>query len=430
MSGAAGSVNGVKDALSAAEARRMALAAQGLAGARPSAPTIRHVRRELARMHVLQIDSVNVFARSHYVPLLSRLGPYDTGLLDRLVLTPSARGPEFVEYLAHEATFVPVADWPLWRFRMDAMRAKHGGEGSWFAANTDTVSWVRAELAERGPLRPAEIERDLPASRGPWWGWDDVKRALEMLWRFGEVAIAGRSGFERRYGLAEQVIPAEHLARSLPHEDAIVELVHRAARASGVATAADLADYHRLRDRRAVHTALDRLVAEGELAPVAVRGWERGGRAVPAWRHRDAVLPRRIDRATVLTPFDPVVWFRERAERMFGFAYRIEIYTPAERRRFGYYSLPLLVGDRIVGRADLKAERATSTLRVQSAWWEPGAASPEVAERAAAALRDAAHWQGLESLSVSDWGDAADDLARVLDAPRHGHPGALRATAD
>lgn len=207
MSGAAGSVNGVKDALSAAEARRMALAAQGLAGARPSAPTIRHVRRELARMHVLQIDSVNVFARSHYVPLLSRLGPYDTGLLDRLVLTPSARGPEFVEYLAHEATFVPVADWPLWRFRMDAMRAKHGGEGSWFAANTDTVSWVRAELAERGPLRPAEIERDLPASRGPWWGWDDVKRALEMLWRFGEVAIAGRSGFERRYGLAEQVIP-------------------------------------------------------------------------------------------------------------------------------------------------------------------------------------------------------------------------------
>lgn len=142
------------------------------------------------------------------------------------------------------------------------------------------------------------------------------------------------------------------------------------------------------------------------------------------------MLPRRIDRATVLTPFDPVVWFRERAERMFGFAYRIEIYTPAERRRFGYYSLPLLVGDRIVGRADLKAERATSTLRVQSAWWEPGAASPEVAERAAAALRDAAHWQGLESLSVSDWGDAADDLARVLDAPRHGHPGALRATAD
>lgn len=432
MSEVAGSVARVKDVLSAAEARRLGLAAQGLSRARPAAPSLRHIRRELARMHVLQIDSVNVFSRSHYMPLFSRLGPFDRDLLDRLVLTPARRGraPEHVEYLAHEATFVPVADWPLWRFRMDAMRTRYARPGSWFDANADTVNWVRAELAERGPLRPAEIERDVEASRGPWWGWDDVKRALEMLWRFGEVAIAGRNGFERRYGLAEHVIPHEHLERVVAPDDAVRELVRRAALAYGVATASDIADYHRLRDRRGVLAAVSDLEDAGELVPVAVRGWERAGRGLPAWRHRDAVLPRRIDRATLLTPFDPVVWFRERAERMFGFDYRIEIYTPAERRRFGYYSLPLLVGDRIAGRFDLKADRAAGALRVQSAWWEAHVDPAAVAERAAEALREAAAWQGLDAISVSHWGDAADDVAHVLDAPRHAHPGALRATAD
>ena len=379
-------------------------------------------------MGVLQIDSVNVFSRSHYLPLFSRVGAYDRDRLDGLVLSPRTRRstPEYVEYLAHEATFLPLSDWPLWRFRMDAMRARYAAAGSWFAENAATVSWVRSELASRGPLRPAEIELDVKTERrGSWWDWDDVKRALELLWRFGEVAIAGRAGFERRYALADQVIPASHRDREVPAEGAVRELVRRAARAYGVATAADLADYHRLRDRRAVLSAVADLVDDGELVPVTVRGWERGGRPIPAWRHRDATIPRRIDRATVLTPFDPVVWFRERAERVFGFDYRIEIYTPAALRRYGYYSLPLLVGERIVGRFDLKADRAASTLLVQSAWWEPDAATSDVTERAAHALLEAASWQGLERVSVSRWGDATDDVADVLGAQRHAHPRVL-----
>ncbi|WP_238439566.1 winged helix-turn-helix domain-containing protein [Microbacterium sp. JZ31] len=418
----------MKQHLSLPEARRVALAAQGFARPRPDAPGTRQLNGAIARMGVLQIDSVNVFARSHYMPLFSRLGAYDTGDLDRLVLRHGPGGRPrrtgaYVEYLAHEATFLPIDDWPLWRFRMDAMRAKYGGAGSWYDENAATVDWVRDELAARGPLRPAQIESDAHRGRrGPWWDWDVVKRALELMWRFGEVAIAGRRGFERRYALAQDVVPAPLLDAQVPRDDAIRELLRRAARASGVATAADLADYHRIRDRRAVLAAVHELVDDGELAPVTVDGWTRGAAPLPAWVHRDAVLPRRIDAATLLTPFDPVVWFRERAERLFGFDYRIEIYTPAPRRRFGYYSLPVLVDDRIVGRVDLKADRPAATLRVQSAWWEAGV--PAItAERVAVALREAAAWQGLAHISISTWGDATADLAFVMpDAARHDRP--------
>ncbi|GGH38399.1 winged helix-turn-helix domain-containing protein [Microbacterium album] len=412
--------------LSLPEARRIALAAQGFARRRPaSAPGVRQLNGTIARMGVLQIDSVNVFARSHYVPLFSRLGAYDTTDLDRLVLRHGPDGRPrrtggYVEYLAHEATFTPVEDWPLWRFRMEAMRDRYAGEDSWFAANAETVAWVRSELAARGPLRPAEIESDSRRGRrGPWWDWDAVKRALELMWRFGEVAIAGRRGFERRYALAEHVVPAHLRERDVSYADAVRELVRRAARSYGVATASDLADYYRLRDRRAVLEAVRELTDAGELVPVAVAGWSRAGRSLPAWAHRDATTPRRIEAATVLTPFDPVVWFRERAQRLFDFDYRIEIYTPADRRRYGYYSLPVLVDDRLVGRVDLKADRPASTLRVQSAWWEPGVTAA-TAERVAVALREAADWQGLERVSISDWGDATDDLAGVMpDAARH-----------
>jgi uncharacterized protein YcaQ len=428
MSDPLGSVSRVKQHLSLAEARRVALAAQGFARPRPEAVGTRQLNGAIARMGVLQIDSVNVFARSHYVPLFSRLGAYDTADLHRLVLRHGAGGRprstgSYVEYLAHEATFLPVEDWPLWRFRMDDMRARYGGPGSWYAENAATVEWVRTELAARGPLRPAQIESDAHRGRrGPWWDWDVVKRALELMWRFGEVAIAGRRGFERRYGLAEQVVPGHLLDAEVTREEAIRELVRRAARASGVAAASDLADYHRIRDRKAVLGAVQDLVDQGELAPISVEGWKRGDAALPAWAHREAALPRRIDVATVLTPFDPVVWFRERAERLFDFDYRIEIYTPAHKRRFGYYSLPVLVDDRIVGRVDLKADRAASTLRVQSAWWEAGVPST-AAERVATALRDAAAWQGLDRITISTWGDATDDLAFMMpDAGRHERP--------
>ncbi|MBS0023531.1 winged helix-turn-helix domain-containing protein [Microbacterium paraoxydans] len=400
------------DSLSSAQARRMALAAQGFTRARPATVSSRHVHRVMERLGVLQIDSVNVFARSHYLPLFSRLGAYDPALLDRLFLS---RTTHYVEYLAHEATFIPVEDWPLWQFRMDAFRRRWAGEDSWLSTNARTVEWVHAELRDRGPLRPADLRADAPRERGTWWDWDEVKLALEHLWRIGDVAVSGRRGFERTYALAEHVIPEHIRAREVPREEAIRELIRRAARSSGVATTSDLADYYRIRDRATIGRAIADLQDAGELLPVRVRGWERAGRPLPAWRHRDAALPRRVDAAAILTPFDPVVWFRERALRAFELDYRIEIYVPAAKRRYGYYSLPVLVGDRIVARVDLKADRAASTLQVQSAWWEPQA-RPGDAEAIATELRLAAAWQGLEHVSVSGWGDATTALHDALAA--------------
>jgi uncharacterized protein YcaQ len=402
----------VKSALSAAEARRVALASQGFGRARPATAGTRQLNGALARMATLQIDSVNVFARSHYMPLFSRVGAYDTATLDRLLF---ARRAPYVEYWAHVAAFIPASDWGLFDFRMTALRHKYGSKpGGWFDTHREIVDWVRAELADRGPLRPAQIEHDAKkGARGPWWDWDVVKHALEYLWLFGEVAIAGRRGFERRYALAEQVIPHDVLASPVPRDDAIRELVRRAARAYGVATAADVADYWRIADRKAVTAALGELVDAGELHSVTVEGWSSGGRPAKAWLHADAVIPRRIYAAAILTPFDPVVWFRDRAERLFDFEYRIEIYTPAAQRRYGYYSLPVLIGDDLVGRVDLKADRTASTLRVQSAWWERSRPA-DAAARLADELRLAARWQGLESISVARWGDAADDVADAL----------------
>ncbi|KAA9105673.1 winged helix-turn-helix domain-containing protein [Microbacterium rhizomatis] len=400
--------------LSSAEARRVALAAQGFARDRPAAPGTRQLNAAIARMGVLQIDSVNVFARSHYMPLFSRLGPYDTAALDRLLFT---RRAPYVESWAHVAAFIPAEDWNLFRFRMDDNRAKYGSDpDGWFAQHRDIVEWVRAELAARGPLRPAQIEHDAKqGARGPWWDWDVVKHALEYLFLFGDVAIAGRRGFERRYALAEHVIPPSVLAAPVERYTAIRELIRRAARAYGVATASDLADYWRIKDRPAVLAAISDLVDTGELTPVTVSGWLTAGRPAKAWLHRDAAVPRRVEATALLTPFDPVVWFRSRAERLFAFDYRIEIYTPAPQRRYGYYSLPVLIGDDIVGRVDLKADRASSTLRVQSAWWEAGRPA-DAAPRLADEVRAAARWQGLDSISISRWGDAAEDLADVLPA--------------
>lgn len=402
----------VTDTLSPTQARRIALAAQGFTRARPVAVSARHVHRVMDRLGVLQIDSVNVFARSHYLPLFSRLGAYDPALLDRVFLS---RTTHYVEYLAHEATFIPVEDWPLWQFRMDDFRRRWADEDSWMSTNARTVEWVQDELRARGPLRPADLRADAPRERGTWWDWDEVKLALEHLWRTGDVAVSGRRGFERTYALSEQVIPEQIRAQEVSRADAILELTCRAARSSGVATQSDLADYYRIRDRAAVTRSIAELVDAGELLPVQVRGWERGGRPLPAWKHRDAVLPRKVDAAAVLTPFDPVVWFRDRALRIFDLDYRIEIYVPAEKRRFGYYSLPVLVGDRIVARVDLKADRASSTLQVQSAWWEPQA-RPGDAEPIARELALAAAWQGLEHVSVSGWGDATAALHAALDA--------------
>lgn len=411
-------VNRVTDHLSAAAARRMALSAQGFDRARPSAVTRRHVQSTLQRLGVLQIDSVNVFARSHYMPLLARLGAYDPGILDDLVFT---RRSPYTEYWAHEATFIPVSDWNLWHFRMQAMREKY--LEPWERDNADTVNWVRDELATRGPLRPADIEDDAHrAARGPWWDWSAVKQTLERLFLAGEVAIAGRTGFQRHYALAEDVIGNSASETPLARDDAIRELVARAMRAYGVATTADIADYYRIRDRAAVTIALQELTDAGELTPVTVEGWTSRQRVIPAWRYNAQRVPRSINTTAILSPFDPVVWFRDRASRLFDFDYRIEIYTPAPKRVYGYYSLPILIDDQIVGRVDLKAERAQSRMLVQSAWWEHEAHADH-AGRVADELRLLAAWQGLEHFSVGTWGTAADDIAAALGrravVPRH-----------
>ena len=397
--------------LSRSEARRIALAAQGFARPRPDVVGTRQLNLALTRMATLQIDSVNVFARSHYLPLFSRLGAYDPALLDRLLFS---RGGRYTESWAHMASFIPTADWGLFAFRHEAARERYlRRDAAWFGEYGGVVDEVRAQLAARGPLRPAQIDHAARVGgRGPWWDWDVVKRALEYLFLFGEVAIAGRRGFERRYGLTAHVIP-EPARAPVPRDEAIRELVGRAAAACGVATATDLADYWRIADRAAVLQAVGELVDLGTLRPVTVEGWESAGRPAKAWLHRNAALPRRVDAAAVLTPFDPLVWFRDRAQRLFDFDYRIEIYTPAHKRRFGYYSLPVLIGDDVVGRVDLKADRPGSTLLVQSAWWEHGRPA-DAAERLAAELRQAAHWQGLQDISVGRWGDAADDLAAAL----------------
>ncbi len=397
-------VGTVPSSLSASAARRVALAAQGFGGPPPAAVGTRQLGLLLARLAVLQIDSVNVFERSHYLPAFARLGAYDKRLLDRLTL---ARRAPYIEYWAHVAAFVHRDDWPIWGFRRDHWRARAAREGGWVREHPAMVDWVRDAIRADGPMTASEIEHEENVRRGPWWGWSDVKEAVEWLWLQGELVTSGRRGFERVYDLPERVLPASVLAPDLPAADAHRELCRRAVRALGVATAKDVADYHRLRVAEA-KTALADLVDAGEAQRVPVDGWREPG-YVPA----DLRVPRRMSTTALLSPFDPVVWERDRALRLFGFHYRIEIYTPESKRVFGYYSLPVLVDDALVGRIDLKSDRQAGVLRVQSAWREPQAPAG-IEERVAPVLRSAAQWQGLEQVAVTGRGDLAADLAGAL----------------
>ena len=381
--------------LSQAEARRIALAAQGFS----SSARIRQRRPfdpALERLHVLQIDSVNVFARSHYMPVFSRHGGYDQERLDRHLWSSG----EFTEYWAHEAAFIRVEDRPLFAWRMHDYRQRYAERIDQLAP---AMQRVREQLTEHGPQFVRDLETGPREKRGPWWDWSDTKRAVEMLFAVGEVVTAGRERFERRYAIAEQVLPKVAL-RTVDRETAQRALIEQAARSLGVGTLADLADYHRLKTgqaRLAVHT----LEEEGVLVPVRVSGWAgANGKPLQAWMHRDATLPSRLAPDALLTPFDPVVWFRTRAERMFDFHYRIEIYTPKEKRQYGYYCLPLMVGGTLAGRIDLKADRANRELLVQAAWQEPGEPS-RTAEVAQTLLSSAASWQGLERVRVSGAGN-------------------------
>ncbi|MGO2660774.1 winged helix-turn-helix domain-containing protein [Mycetocola reblochoni] len=404
------------DTLSASAARRIALAAQTLAGPRPDRPGTRRLRRTIEDMGVLQIDSVNVFERSHYLPVLARAGAYDRAALDRLALG-SRTG--VVEYWGHEATFMPVEAWPLFRWRMDEARQRQLGDAdSWASANGQTIRRVHETVRERGSATSRDIAEADDRGSGSWWGWSDSKRALEVLFRWGELVSSGRRGFERVYAPAETEIPAELRAAHYDRGDAVRELVRRASSRLGVGTTADIADYFRL-GRAETAAALVELAERGDVSPVSVPEWGAGRRRdEDAWLSADHRLPRWARRDELLSPFDPLVWCRPRAERLWDFHYRIEIYTPAHKRVHGYYVLPVLLGDRIAARLDLKHDRAANQILVQSSWVEPGAPA-DVAERVAGVLHRTAHWQGSESILVQDRGTLAGPLASVL---RSGNP--------
>jgi hypothetical protein len=382
--------------LTLAAARRVALAAQGFGRARPAAANQGHLARVLERTQLFQIDSVNVVSRAHYLPAFSRLGAYDRGLIDRVAWGMKSQRRLF-EYWAHEASLLPLELHPLFRWRM--ARADRGELGwarlkAFAGPLRNEAEAIRDRLREQGPLAASDFEEG--KGRPGWWEWGHTKQALEWLFWAGHVTTLTRRGsFERVYDLTERVIPRHIL--ELPattQEEAHKALILRAAAAHGIATASDLRDYFRLglAESRA---AIDALAEEGLLLPATVEGWRQ-----PAWLHPEARRPRRIEAQALLAPFDPLIWERSRTERLFGFRYRIEIYTPAEKRVHGYYVLPFLLGERLVARVDLKADRKERRLLVQSVHIEP-AAPAQTARRLEEELQLMAGWLGLSEVDRS-----------------------------
>jgi uncharacterized protein YcaQ len=390
--------------LSAAQARRIALAAQGFADARPvGTPNGRAVRRLFDRVSVVQIDSVNVLQRAHYLPLFSRAGAYDVTLLDRAAHYAPRR---LFEYWGHEASLLPVALQPALRWRMErAADDAWGGIRRIQRERPDLVAQVLEEVRASGPVAASEVlEHERPERSGPWWGWSDVKRAFEWLFWSGQITSARRRGFERLYDLPERVLPADVIAAPTPDiAEAQRQLLRVAARSLGVATESDLRDYFRLPAADA-KLRVPELVEAGDLWPVDVEGWRGQAYLDPAAR-----IPRSVDARALVGPFDSLIWERPRVERVFGFRYRIEIYVPAPKRVHGYYVLPFLLGDRLVARVDLKADRQAGALRVQAAHAEPDA-PPGTAAELRAELESMARWLGLERLDVVQRGDLAPAL--------------------
>lgn len=365
--------------------------------------------RVLARTQLLQIDSVSVVARAHYLPLFARLGPYPTEILDRAAWGPK-RDRSLFEYWGHEASLLPLDLQPLLRWRM--ARASRGqdmysGLAKFGLENKKIVKRALDEVRARGPISAGEIESATKRSGG-WWGWDESKRALEFLFWAGEITTATRRGFERVYDLPERVLPAAILNLPTPREDeAHRVLVQRAASSFGIATERDLRDYFRLNPEDSKR-AVAQLVEDGALQKVAVEGWRDAAYLDPL-----AARPKRVNGAALLAPFDPLVWERDRTERMFGFRYRIEIYVPAHKRTHGYYVLPFLLRDRLVARVDVKSDRAHGTLRVHGAWGEAGIDVAVVASALLAELRALADWIGLEKITIGNKGDLAQPLKRA-----------------
>ena len=396
-----------------AQARRIALAAQGFAEPRPRGRVDRrHIRKLLDRIGLLQIDSVNVFVRSEELPVFARLGPHDRSLVRRM-----DDDGELFEYWAHEASLLPVSMEPLFRHRKE--RALLGGDSTVWGGLRDLhhkrpelVASVFEEIAARGPVPASALSGNRGAKREHWgWNWDDAKLGVENLFWTGRIASRRRaSSFEREYDLAERCFPSHVLASPAPtEEDARRELVRLSARAHGIGTAKCLADYFRL-STAVVRPILDELVADGELIPTVVDGWTDR-----AFLWAEAESPRRITARALLSPFDPVVWERTRAEQLFGFRYRIEIYVPKDKRVHGYYVLPFLLGDELVARVDLKSDRQRGVLRVQASWGEIGIDETEVARELAEELSMMAEWLGLSNgVEVMPVGDLHVKLATAL----------------
>ena len=380
-----------RERISSAEARRLALAAQGFADRRPDGePDGWDLRRVLSRVGLLQIDSVNVLERAHYLPAFSRLGPYPRELLDRAAHRAPRR---LFEYWGHEASLIPVETQPLLRWRMErAYKDAWGGMRRIHRERPELVEQVLGQVRDRGPVSASDLaEEDGPRRSGPWWDWSDVKRALEFLFWSGRVTSARRRRFERLYDLPERVLPSAVLAAPTPEpEEAQRELLRIASRALGVAAAAELRDYFRLTGADA-KPRIAELVEAGDLIAVEVEGWGR----TQGYLARDVRIPRRVEVTALLGPFDSLLWERGRVKRIFGFEFRLEIYVPAPKRRHGYYVLPLLLGDRLVARVDLKADRAAGVLRARAVHLEPQA--PDETEAALTAeLAKMAGWLGLD----------------------------------
>jgi uncharacterized protein YcaQ len=396
--------------LTAAAARRIALAAQGFGVRRTAARTPwPRTAAVIGRMGLLQLDSVSALVRAHYLPVFSRIGDYDRGALDRRAFGDEGR--EFFEYWAHEASLLPFQFYPLMRWRM-ARAARHIGTSNGFATfgrdQRDYLRAVESEIRVRGPL----VARDLadPGKRsGSWWGWNKGKSALEYLFRTGVVTAAGRRGFERAYDLTERALPAPVVAMAAPAEaDAIRDLAAFAARAFGVATETDIRDYFRLPVADA-RRAIGELVEAGTIIPAEVARWRQ-----PAFLASGAAQPSRIAPTALVSPFDPLVWFRPRTERLFDFHYRIELYTPAAKRQFGYYVLPFLHRGRLTARLDLRSDRATGVLGVHGIFAEQGARSDALAAAIAGELRHLARWLDLSEIRIARRGDLAAEVERLV----------------
>ena len=401
--------------ISARSARRIVLAAQGFARGRPARVSKGHLAALLKRLSLLQIDSVNVLVRAHYMPLFSRLGPYPTKWLDEAAYHPRKR--QLFEYWGHEASLISLPLLPLFGWRMREAAAGidiYSHLKRYAEENPEVVQRVLARVFEGGPAGAGEIESDLRAGAerkrgtGGWWGWSDTKKAVEWLFWTGSLTTKTRKNFERIYHVTNRVFP-DFDPDAVAAADAIRQLVLLSARALGVATAADLRDYFRL-PARAFSSVMKELIDAGQLLEVSVEGW-----AQPAYLDPNATAPRKVACSALISPFDPLIWSRQRAERLFGFRYRIEIYTPAHKREHGYYVLPFLLGENFVARVDLKADRAAGSLLVQGVHREGAQSVETIVPALSNELRSVAIWLGLNDIRVAPKGDLATALRAVLE---------------